>query len=346
MTVDIRVAKLRQIVAANNLQGLITTRRENVFYLTNLNIEAVLLITLNDCFAIVPPMYEEETPILQNSWNLVIATESLIKEASRVVHQLPINTWGCEPEYLSHAAWKQLRDHVQGSLNSATGILDSLRAIKDPQEVQLLKEARSSSLAALGHIENLLQQGVSEKDVALEIVAYIMKQADGIAFDPIVLFGERTSLPHGTPSRRVLTRNDYAVLIDLGAKIEGYHGDITRTILLNGASQRWHAIYECVQQLQEMAIGMLRPGLACREVDAAIREVAAQKGFGDNIRHSLGHGVGLAVHEYPFLGKSGTGELQENMIVTVEPGLYFPGWGGVRIEEMVQVTQQGGRIIS
>lgn len=346
MTTTARIQKLREALANHNIEGLITSRRENVSYFTHLNMEAILLITSSRCFAIAPLMYEEEAELLDASWELITAKRTLIEEAGQIMDQLPITVWGYEPEHLSHAAWEKLQKSSNSTLKPVSAIVDSLRARKDPQELNLLQKARSISVSALGHIEHSLHEGISEVDVALEIITYFMKHANGSSFDPIVLFGERTSLPHGTPSRRVLKRSDEIILIDLGATVEGYHGDITRTIIRDSAGNRWRDVYEYIQYLQQVAIRMLRPGISCREVDAAIREDAAAKGFAANIRHSLGHGIGLAVHEYPTMGKHSTAVLQEHMVVTVEPGLYFPGRGGVRIEDMVEITEQGGQTIS
>jgi len=222
-----------------------------------------------------------------------------------------------------------------------TDVVEDLRRVKDGVERELIRRAQAATDAAFSGILDRLAVGVSEQWVARELERLMMDAgADGMAFDPIVAFGENAAEPHHDPNRRTLEEGD-VIKLDLGALVEGYHADMTRTIAFGQPASELRKIHDVVRQAQQAAIDAVRPGVTGIQVDAAARSVIADAGYGERFVHGLGHGVGLQIHEGPWLGTTQDNVLPEGAVVTVEPGIYLEGIGGVRIEDMVEVTGEG-----
>jgi Xaa-Pro aminopeptidase len=224
--------------------------------------------------------------------------------------------------------------------------VERLRWVKDRDEIRLIEEAQAVTDEAFGRILPKLSEGVTEKEVAIEL-EWAMRQSggDGLAFDSIVAFGENAAEPHHHPTDRPLGHGD-VVKMDFGALRAGYHSDMTRTVAFGGAPRELTDVYEIVRRAQQAGIDAVRAGIEGREADRASREIVEQAGYGDRFDHSLGHGVGLEIHEGPTLRKTSEDVLPEGAVVTVEPGIYLPDLGGVRIEDMVEVTADGCRVIT
>ena len=216
--------------------------------------------------------------------------------------------------------------------------VETLRAVKDDAELDLLREACAISSQALGEVLGTITPGQTEREVARRIEACMVELgADGTAFDTIVATGPHSSIPHHRPTTREIGRGDL-LTIDFGALYRGYRADCTRTVMVGAEPQGWQReIYDVVRRAQRTGRGALRPGADVREVDAAARQVVVDAGYGGQFSHGLGHGVGLEIHEAPMLGPTATGRLAAHMPVTVEPGIYLPGRGGVRIEDTLVV---------
>jgi Xaa-Pro aminopeptidase len=244
------------------------------------------------------------------------------------------------------ATWEtyQKMNAVIGSLSPLH--LDKLRMVKDEAELAALRVAVRLADRAFGHILSFIKPGVSERDVALELEFFMRKNgAEKAAFDIIVASGPRSALPHGRAGDRLIAAGDF-VTMDFGAVYDGYHSDITRTIVVGKATARQREIYNLVHAAQHAGLKAVAAGRTGREVDEAARRVIGDAGYGDCFGHGLGHGVGLAIHEGPRLSPSGDEVLTPNMTVTVEPGVYLPDWGGVRIEDTVVVTADGVQILT
>jgi Xaa-Pro aminopeptidase len=225
------------------------------------------------------------------------------------------------------------------------GVVEHDRRVKDDDERELLRRAQAATDAAFAAVVERFAVGVSERWVARELEHLMIEAgADGLAFDPIVAFGENAAEPHHEPNHRTLEEGD-VVKLDLGALVEGYHADMTRTIAFGQPAAELRKIHDVVRQAQQAAIDAVRPGRTGIEVDAAARAVIADAGYGDRFVHGLGHGVGLEIHEGPWLGTTRDNVLPEGAVVTVEPGVYVEGIGGVRIEDMVEVTADGCEIV-
>lgn len=220
-------------------------------------------------------------------------------------------------------------------------IISKMRIVKTSSETEKIMKAQRITEKALADTLKLVREGVREKDIALEL-EYLMRRggAEGVSFDLIVISGEKTSMPHGVPGDRTFRRGDF-ITFDIGATYKGYHSDMTRTYALGEVNQKQKRVYATVLDAQKRALEAVHGGALCSEVDAAARDHIYQAGYQGFFGHSTGHGVGLEIHEAPFVSSKSDTILQSGMVITIEPGIYIPGEFGVRIEDMVVVTGDG-----
>jgi Xaa-Pro aminopeptidase len=223
--------------------------------------------------------------------------------------------------------------------------VEHLRWVKDRSEIDVLQAAQDATDRAFDEILRILALGMSEREAARELAdAMVRAGADGLAFESIVAFGEAASQPHHEPTHRRLMEGD-VIKLDFGALVAGYHADMTRTVAFGAPRPELRKVHDVVRQAQEAGIDAVREGVTGGEVDAAARSVIEGAGYGSRFAHGLGHGVGLEIHEGPGLRREGTDVLPAGAVVTVEPGVYIPAMGGVRIEDMVEVTEDGCRVL-
>ena len=236
---------------------------------------------------------------------------------------------------------------------SATGVelvptndeVERLRRAKDPEERRALAAAQAIADQAFDILVGKLVEGVTERKVALDLDVLMRELgAEEVAFDTIVAFGENSAEPHHRPVDRALSHGDL-VKIDFGCVVDGYHSDMTRTVAFGEPSTRLRDVYEVVRLAQQAGVEAVRAGAPCEEIDRATRDPIQEAGYGEEYRHSVGHGVGLEIHEQPWLRQGNEDLLPQGAVVTVEPGVYLEGEGGVRIEDMVEVTADGGRVL-
>lgn len=220
-------------------------------------------------------------------------------------------------------------------------IISNLRIIKSSDEINKLEKAQKITEDAYLEILNYIKPGVTERDVALEL-EYLMRKkgADGISFDLITITGTNTSRPHGVPGNKKVKSGDFFTM-DIGVLYEGYHSDMTRTVAVGSVSEEQEMIYKIVLKAQTTALKAIKPGVTCESVDAVARDIISEEGYGEMFGHSTGHGVGLDIHENPFVTIANKQLLSAGMVITCEPGIYLPDKFGVRIEDMVLVTQNG-----
>jgi Xaa-Pro aminopeptidase len=245
-----------------------------------------------------------------------------------------------EADHLSHAMWSALAEHL--SLEPSGGIIEQLRRKKDPGELARMTRAAQIADTTLAGVAAMLVERPTEADVRDEL-EYRMRRsgADGPSYDTIVASGpELAARPHHQTSHRTIVDGD-TVIIDVGALVDGYHSDMTRTYVVGDVDDRQREIYDLVRQAQLAGLGVVAPGVAAADVDEACRAVFRDAGYADWFIHGTGHGVGLDIHEEPFAAATSTAVLVEGDVVTVEPGLYRDGFGGVRIEDLVSVTATG-----
>jgi Xaa-Pro aminopeptidase len=246
---------------------------------------------------------------------------------------------------LTYAAFEKLRSSA-GGLTPVEGLVEDLRKTKDETEIASISRAAEIADAVFAEILGEIRVGLSEVDLAARIDFLLRKKSSEVpAFKTIVASGPHSSLPHASPTSRII-RNGDLVKMDYGAIWDGYCSDMTRTVVMGKASDKVREVYGIVLEAQKRAIAGIRAGMACRDVDALARSHIESKGYGDSFGHGLGHGLGLEVHEGPKLSKKSDETLQVGNVVTVEPGIYIPGWGGVRIEDMVVAREDGCDVLT
>ncbi len=247
-----------------------------------------------------------------------------------------------EDGFLTSAVYLKLAEKLNlAKLCPASSALDALRMVKTEAELEIMQKAEEICCRAFDRILGFIKSGISEKELATELEYYIRCEgADGFAFETIAISGARCSLPHGVPSEKLIEKGDF-VTMDFGAVLNGYCSDMTRTVVVGKANDKQKEIYNIVKEAQQTALDFIKSGISGKSADSVARGVIERSGYGEYFRHSLGHGVGLLVHEQPNLSPRSEIILEENMVVTCEPGIYIPSFGGVRIEDMLCVKNGG-----
>lgn len=249
-----------------------------------------------------------------------------------------------EADRLTVTQLKNLRKALHGiklTTVATDKIIDSFRAVKNEAEIENICRAQRIAEAAFDHILGFIKVGVTEKEVALELDHYMLSHgADGLSFETIAISGANTSKPHGVPTDKKIEHGDF-VTMDYGAVVNGYHSDMTRTVAVGAASDEQKKIYKIVFEAQLAVLRVLKNGVKCSDADKAARDVITEAGYGEYFRHSTGHGVGIEIHEKPFVSPKSTATLCSGNVVTDEPGIYIPGKFGVRIEDMALITENG-----
>ncbi len=275
----------------------------------------------------------------------VCLSENLYKEVGEQLRRQSISRLYVETTALTAAALKGWRQALAGidipDDNRFDHLLARLRSVKHREELACIRQAQALTDETFSYILDRLAVGRTEREIALDIEFYMRRQgSEGAAFDFIVVSGKHSSLPHGVPTDKPLTRGDF-VTMDFGAVVGGYCSDMTRTVAIGFADDHMRQVYDTVRRAQETALAAIRPGAVCREVDAAARDRIRQAGYGDCFGHGLGHSLGLEIHESPACNTRCDTVLQPNMVMTVEPGIYLEDRFGVRIEDLVVVTPDG-----
>lgn len=256
--------------------------------------------------------------------------------AARVVMQSGATTVAAAQSYAK--AFDGFETVFDGSLDE---IISDLRIIKDGGELVSIVSAQRLAERAFDYVLGIIKEGMTEKQLALELDFYMLSHgADALSFDTIAVSGKNSSLPHGVPSDKKIEKGDF-ITMDFGAVVNGYHSDMTRTVALGYVSDEQKKVYDTVLMAQKTALESIRAGIKCCDADALARNVIERAGYGEFFRHGLGHGVGVEIHEAPNLSPRSEATLKEGMIVTVEPGIYLPNRFGVRIEDMVCVSENG-----
>jgi len=268
----------------------------------------------------------------------------------RVAERLQFVSCGAaafEPDQLSVSALRKMEKNFTGLLKECPGLVSDMRCVKNEEEVEIIEQAQRIAESALENVLDDLEEGISERELAAKLEYQMKAQGgDGASFDTIVLFGARSSLPHGKPSDARLHEGDI-VLIDFGCRYSGYCSDLTRTFVFDSIPDDWFVgVYQTVSGAQHAALETAKAGLTCRELDAVAREHIRAAGYGEFFGHGLGHGLGIEIHEAPRLNALSETVLEPGMVVTIEPGIYVPGKGGVRIEDVIEVTSDGCRILT
>jgi Xaa-Pro aminopeptidase len=344
-----RRRQLARTLAGEGVDALLVSNPLNVTYLTGFSGEASHLILLGERAVLVSdPRFTEQIAEECPGLETVIRppAQTLHAAVAETLTKLGVRSVGFESSHLTVADWETLRDAAK-TLDWKPGRdrVEKLRVVKDASEVAEIREAIDLAERAFSVFGTLLRPSDREKDLADFLDATIRRLGgNGTSFPSIVAVGERAALPHAPPSDRAVGDGDL-LLVDWGASGRFYKSDLTRTFATRTISPKLEAVYAVVAKAQQRAIARIRPGVKGHEVDTEARAVIAEAGFGD-LSHGLGHGLGLQVHEAPALRPNSEAVLQPGMVMTVEPGIYLPGWGGVRIEDDVLVTPDGCEVLT
>lgn len=268
--------------------------------------------------------------------------EGLENTLNAIIKEDNANNIGFEDSVLTYKEYMELKEGLKDiKLEPIGDIVEQIRMVKDQGELKLIKKAASIGDMAFKHIIEYVEIGMTEKEIALELETYMKKNgADKLSFDTIVASGVNSSLPHAEPTDKEIAEGDF-VTLDFGCVYKGYCSDMTRTFVMGKASDKQKEIYETVLEAQEKALTAIKAGCIGKEIDKVARDIITDKGYGDNFGHGLGHSVGLYIHEEPRFSPRDENIFSENIVVTVEPGIYVPDLGGVRIEDLVCVTDKG-----
>lgn len=337
-----KLIRLREAMEKVNVDGFLITSTYNRRYMTNFTGTAgAVLISLKEAKFITDFRYVEQANKQAVGYEVVQHKGTLIDEVGKLVKEMKIEKLGFEQEYLTFALYTQYEKAVNAELIPISGIIENLRLIKTPSEIKILKEAADIADRAFTHILDYIRPGITELDVSNELEFFMRREgATSSSFDTIVASGIRSALPHGVATDKIIESGDF-VTLDYGAYYKGYVSDITRTVAVGQPSNELIKIYDIVLEAQMCGMAGIKAGMTGKQADALTRNLIEEKGYGKYFGHSTGHGIGLEVHEGPALSIKSDLVLQPNMAVTVEPGIYLPGVGGVRIEDDTIITIDG-----
>lgn len=343
-----RIEALRETIRQNNFDGIIVTKQQNWHYLSGFTgSNALLLITPADNFLFTDFRYLEQAANEAEGFKIIKSAALLVDALAEQVNSIGLKRLGFEDESISYHDYTVYNDKLSGiELIPLHQVVEKIRWVKDQKEIEALKIAAEITDKAFHYILDKFKPGVKEVEIALELEYFMRKKgAQKPAFDTIAASGFRAALPHGVASEKEIASGEFVVL-DFGAVYDGYHADMTRTVVIGEPDQQHQQIYDLVLRAQKKAIELIRPGVKCSTIDLAARDLISVEGYGANFGHSLGHSVGLEIHEKPSFSPKDDTVLEPGMVLTVEPGVYLNGWGGVRIEDLVLVTSGGYEILS
>lgn len=343
----LRRDKLLPALKQARVSAFLATALPNIRYLSGFTgSNAALLLTNERALLFTDPRYRTQAS-RESDCEIRIAKGPLWREVAVAVQRLRLKSVAFERNRIGYEEYQALAETLAGvRLKPLTGAIEALRMLKSAEEIAAIRNSVRLNSAALGQALRHFKPSMSEVDLAAEI-EYRMRRlgADGTAFDTIVASGERTALPHAHPSARAIGR-DQLLLIDMGANVAGYASDMTRTFGVGRLDAKTRRMYRAVLESQLAAIAAVTPGVSCAQVDRAARAVLRGYGFEKLFVHSTGHGLGLEIHERPRVGRRETAKLEPGMAITIEPGVYQEGIGGVRIEDTVVVTPRGCEILT
>ena len=329
-----RLEKLRQKIKENDLDLLIVSNAANLFYLSGFNSsEAYLFITPSENVLATDFRYIEQAKEQSPGWEIYKIEGGLTKWLTPLLGRLKAERIGLEAEstnllFFNHLDSLLKEQFPQAVIIPTENIVGSLRVVKDQEEISAITRAAAISDAAMEYISEFIQPGMTEEKVAWEIEKFMRENgSQHLPFDVIVASGPNAALPHAQPGARPIKSGE-PIIIDIGAKVDGYASDLTRTLYMGKKDDTFEKIYGIVLEAQLAAINGITNGMPADQADSIARDIISRAGFGEAFGHSLGHGIGLEIHEAPNLSPNSKNILTDNMVFTIEPGIYLPGWGG------------------
>jgi Xaa-Pro aminopeptidase len=354
-----RIHQIRDRLKSNNIDAILVLSSENRRYLSNFKAEdhqcdesaGALIISPDRMLLATDSRFDLQAQKEANQYKIYIYKESLAKSLPHLILQMQIHKLAFESIRLSVRQHLQILEElkvaqIQVDLVPIDGWVEDLRIIKSQKEIEKTNAALSIAEKVFLQVISHIQPGMTEKEICWQIEKGMREYgADSPSFPTIIATGPNSALPHATPSDRVVQLNE-TIIIDWGARLQGYCSDTTRTLFLGSPDDKFLHVYRTVLEAQQLAIEAIKPGISSKFVDSIARNHISRNGYGEYFGHGLGHGTGLAVHEGPRLSPIKETILREGMIITVEPGVYLPEWGGVRIENQVVVESDGARVLN
>lgn len=354
-----RLLRLRELLEEQRIDAFLVAVPENRYFLSAYGASdsqltessGYLLITDSKQYLLTDFRYREEAAGEAPDYQLLIYSDGLGETLEELFAELSVERVGVEAHYLTFTKFREVEGALTKSRPEAELVLveelvEQQRLIKEPEEIEAIRVSLDVTEKALAGVWRGLAVGKTEKEVAWEIERSIREAgAEAVSFRPIVASGPNAALPHAEPSERQIGAGE-SVILDLGSKLDHYCSDMTRTWFAGVPDPKLREIYRIVREAQLAAQDFICAGKDSTAVDAVARDLITRAGYGEQFGHGLGHGVGLAVHEQPGLRRRKGTVLEENMVVTIEPGIYLPGFGGVRLENMVRITQRGCEVLN
>lgn len=343
-----RITTLQESLKDN--EGFIVSNPSNRFYLTGFNSSAgMILITKNTADFLIDFRYFEKAKKEITSCNVILSNK-IWEQIGDILKVGKIEKLYTETSTISLGDFFALRDNLKGIQISEDDkiekLLKSLRAVKSNEELAVMRQAQALTDEAFEYILNYIRVGKTERAIALELEFYMRKRgSEGTAFDSIVVSGDNSSLPHGTPGDRIISKGDFLTM-DFGARINGYCADMTRTVAVGQISEKQRLVYDTVLKAQLEALKQIKAGAVCKNIDKIARDIIENGDFKGCFGHALGHSVGIDVHESPAFNTRDKTVLKSGMVLSVEPGIYIENEFGVRIEDVIAVTDSGCEIFT
>lgn len=342
-----RQGTLRKSLLEQKVDAFVISKPENTFYLSGFSGTTADLLISKDKAVLVTDFRYCERAKEEVSEAEIETSPDILDKLEKTVKSLGLKSVAVETHFLTHDIYEELKAKLAPiAMRSASKAVEQLREIKDEEELLLMTESAKISSAAFSHIFPFIKPGVTEEEVAVELLTFLYGHgAEKMAFEVIVASGIRSAMPHAKTSQKRISSGDF-VTIDLGVVYKGYYSDMARTVVVGKASDKQREIYELVKTAQARALKEVKAEKTGAEINQICRDFFAEAGQAEYFLHNLGHGVGLEVHERPLLSAKEKDALKEGMVFTVEPGLYIGGFGGVRIEDMVVLKEEGPEILT
>lgn len=340
-----RIEKLRRLLESGSLDAVVLTGSVNRRYVSGFTGSAgAAVISRENAWLITDFRYTQQATAQCPEFSIVTLASDV--KLHTWLSELDFQRIGFEADVWTVEAFEPYKADKTVQWIPVQDDLMNLRAVKEPEEIDSVEKAAAIADLGFQHILKYIRPGITENELALELEFFMRKAgASGLSFATIAASGVRSSMPHGVATDKVVEAGDLLTL-DFGCVVDGYCSDMTRTLVVGKASQEQRRIYEIVLEAQNASLEMVKPGVRCADVDLAGRQIIEAAGFGPQFGHGTGHGVGLEIHESPRVAASSQAVLAPGMIITIEPGIYIPDFGGVRIEDLVVVTETGYRLLS
>lgn len=338
-----RINKLRKEFDSLNIDGMLISSPYNRRYLSGFTgTNGYIIIGKESNTFVTDFRYDEQSKKQCLGFEVVIYAKDINETLLSILNKQEIKNLGFEDSHVTCKQYNKLKQTFNEIELIPTGdLIEKLRRNKDNQEIDKIRKAACITDEAFSHILNVIKPGLTELEIALELEFFMRKKgASSISFETIVASGERSSMPHGVASDKVMKNGDVLTL-DFGCIYEGYCSDMTRTIFVGNADKKMKKIYDIVLDAQVSALSAVKPGAICSDIDAIARGIIRDNGYVKNFGHGLGHSVGLEIHEAPRFSPTDKSALETGMVITVEPGIYVEGLGGVRIEDLIVITENG-----